>query len=136
MSDSNQPAATTIGAAANFNGTAWVTLLTQAGNSTDCVIGSVTFEPGARNSWHSHPAGQVLIATAGEGFCQFKGQPAQLLHPGDAVIIAPGAVHWHGATATSLFTHLAVGPNSSQGVANWLDPVTDAEYQAAGRETM
>jgi quercetin dioxygenase-like cupin family protein len=120
------------GPAENFKGgTAWVTLLTQPGNPTDCVIGSVTFEPGCRNSWHSHPAGQILIATDGAGYYQEKGQPAQLMLPGDTIAIAPGVVHWHGATATSTFTHLAVGPNTSKGVADWGEPVTDEEYQAA-----
>ena len=105
-------AATSKGSAEYFKGVIWITLLTQPGNPTDCVVASVTFEPGARNSWHSHPAGQILIATAGAGYYQEKGQPAQLMHPGDTVAIAPGVVHWHGATTTSIFTHLAVGPNS------------------------
>ncbi|MBO2012200.1 cupin domain-containing protein [Hymenobacter negativus] len=134
MSESTKNTAiptTTKAATEHFVGTAWVSLLTQPGNPTDCVVGSVTFEPGARNSWHSHPAGQILIATEGAGYYQEKGRPAQLLRPGDTVTIAPGVVHWHGATATSLFTHLAIGPNSSQGVADWGTPVTDAEYQAA-----
>jgi quercetin dioxygenase-like cupin family protein len=124
-------AETSRGSAQNFNGTAWVKLLTQPGNPTDCVVGDVTFEPGARNNWHSHPAGQVLVVTAGAGFYQEKGQPARLLRPGDTVCIAPGVVHWHGATATSLFTHLAIGPNSSKGAADWGVAVTDEEYQAA-----
>ena len=127
----NAPAGTQQGAAENFHGVAWVTLLTQPGNPTDCVVGDVTFEPGARNNWHSHPAGQILVVTAGMGYYQQQGQPAQLLRPGDAVSIAPGVVHWHGATTTSLFTHLAIGPNSSQGMADWGAPVTDEEYQAA-----
>jgi quercetin dioxygenase-like cupin family protein len=134
MSDQPQNTAiptTTKAAAEHFVGTAWVTLLTQPGNPTDCVVGNVTFEPGARNSWHSHPAGQVLIITDGAGYYQQQGQPAQLLRAGDAVTIGPGVVHWHGATATSLFTHLAIGPNSSQGAADWGIPVTDEEYQAA-----
>lgn len=133
MSDqAKKPAAeASKGPAEHFIGTAWVTLLTQPGNPTDCVVGDVTFEPGCRNSWHSHPAGQILVATAGAGYYQEKGKPAQLMRPGDAVAIAPGVVHWHGATATSLFTHLAIGPNSSQGVADWGAPVTDEEYRAA-----
>jgi quercetin dioxygenase-like cupin family protein len=122
---------TSKGQAENFKGTAWVTLLTQPGNPTDCVVASVTFEPGTRNSWHSHPAGQILVATDGAGYFQEQGKPAQLMRPGDAVTIAPGVVHWHGATATSIFTHLAIGPNSSQGAADWLAPVSDEEYQAA-----
>lgn len=106
-------------------------MLVKPDTPTDCSVGDVTFEPGARNNWHSHPAGQVLVATAGAGYYQEKGQPAQLMRPGDAVSIAPGVVHWHGATATSLFTHYAINPNASQGVADWGAPVTDEEYQAA-----
>lgn len=120
------------GPAEYFTGAAWVTM--RAGdNPTDCTVGDVTFEPGCRNSWHSHPAGQILVVTAGRGYYQEKGQPAQLLRAGDAVSIAPGVVHWHGATANSIFTHLAINPNVKQGVADWLQPVTDEEYQAAHR---
>lgn len=117
--------------AAHFVGLAWVTILAGPDNPTDCTVGNVTFAPGARNSWHSHPAGQILVVTGGAGYYQEKGQPARLLRPGDTVSIGPGVVHWHGAAADSLFTHLAIGPNSSQGVAEWLEPVTDDEYQAA-----
>jgi quercetin dioxygenase-like cupin family protein len=117
--------------AEHFVGTAWVQMLVAAPNPTDCTVGSVTFEPGARNSWHSHPSGQILVVTAGCGYYQEQGQPAQLLRPGDAVRIAPGVVHWHGATADSLFTHLAIGPNASKGAADWLAPVTEEEYRAA-----
>jgi quercetin dioxygenase-like cupin family protein len=127
----NALAATTRGSAEYFRGVTWITLLTQPGNPTDCVVASVTFEPGARNNWHSHPAGQILIATDGAGYYQEKGLPARLMRPGDTVAIAPGVVHWHGATATSIFTHLAIGPNSSKGAADWGTPVTDEEYQAA-----
>jgi len=123
-------AGTKRGPAEYFSGTARVTMLA-ADNPTDCTVGDVTFEPGCRNNWHSHPAGQILVVTAGAGYYQEKGQPARLLHPGDTVSIAPGVVHWHGATATSLFTHLAINPNAKQGVSDWLQPVTDEEYQAA-----
>lgn len=125
------PAKTSQGPAEYFAGKAWVTMLAPAGNPTDCTVASVTFEPGCRNNWHSHPAGQVLVVTEGAGYYQQQGQPARLLRAGEAVAIAPGVVHWHGATATSLFTHLAIGPNTSQGAADWGVPVTDAEYHAA-----
>ena len=119
------------GPAENFIGTAWVTMVVKPSDATDCSVGNVTFEPGCRNNWHSHPAGQILVVTAGAGYYQEKGKPAQLLRAGDAVNIAPGVVHWHGATATSLFTHYAINPNASKGVADWGAPVTDEEYQAA-----
>jgi quercetin dioxygenase-like cupin family protein len=118
-------------AAENFTGVVFATILAPAGNPTDCVVGDVTFEPGARNNWHSHPAGQLLVVTNGAGFYQEQGQTARLLRPGDVVSIAPGVVHWHGATATSLFSHYAINPNASQGMADWGVPVSDEEYQAA-----
>lgn len=124
------PARTNQGPTEYFTGTAWVTMVAGS-NPTDCTIGDVTFEPGCRNNWHSHPAGQILVVTSGQGYYQEKGQPARLLRVGDAVSIAPGVVHWHGATADNLFTHLAINPNVSQGVADWLQPVTKEEYQAA-----
>ncbi|MCC3151611.1 cupin domain-containing protein [Hymenobacter sp. BT770] len=124
------PAGTKRGPADYFTGTAWVTMLAGE-NPTDCTVGDVTFEPGVRNNWHSHPAGQILVVTAGVGYYQEKGQPARRLRAGDAVSIAPGVVHWHGAAPDSLFTHLAINPNVSKGVANWLEPVTDEEYRAA-----
>ena len=134
MSDSPNtaanPAGTRRGPAEYFSGTAWVTMLAGE-NPTDCTVGDVTFEPGCRNNWHSHPTGQILVVTVGQGYYQEKGRHAQLLRASDTVSIAPGVVHWHGATADSLFTHLAINPNASQGVANWLQPVTDEEYRAA-----
>jgi quercetin dioxygenase-like cupin family protein len=90
MSDSpnsaSAPAGTKRGPVENFTGTAWVTMIAGP-NPTDCTVGDVTFEPGARNNWHSHSAGQLLVVTAGRGYYQEKGQPARLLRVGDAVSI-------------------------------------------------
>ncbi|OON65390.1 cupin domain-containing protein [Hymenobacter sp. CRA2] len=130
VNNAQTTAGTKRGPAEYFTGTAWVTMLVGE-NPTNCTVGDVTFEPGARNNWHSHPAGQLLVVTAGRGYYQEKGQPARLLRAGDAVSIAPGVVHWHGAAPDSLFTHLAINPNVGQGVADWLAPVTDEEYRAA-----
>jgi quercetin dioxygenase-like cupin family protein len=127
---SQAPATTKRAPADYFTGTAWITMLAGE-NPTDCTVTDVTFEPGARNNWHSHPAGQILVVTAGTGYYQEKGEPAQRLQAGDTVSIAPTVVHWHGATADSIFTHLAINPNVSQGAANWLEPVTDEQYRAA-----
>jgi len=86
------------------------------------------FEAGARNNWHTHPAGQILICTEGRGSYQEKGKPIQTLHAGDVVKILPGVEHWHGASPTSSFTHIAININPEKGVVNWLKPVTDEEY--------
>lgn len=112
----------------NFNGTAWLQMLVTNAEDFDCTIGNVTFEPGCRNSWHSHPGGQILLCTSGEGYYQEKGKAARLLHAGDVVEILPNVVHWHGATPDSEFTHIAIGTKTSAGAAVWLEPVTDEEY--------
>ena len=114
--------------ASYFTGTAWVKALVPPDNALHCSIGNVIFEPGTRNNWHTHPGGQILICTAGTGYYQEKGKPIQLLHEGDVVQILPGVVHWHGASPESEFTHIAINPNTQQGVVNWLQPVTDEEY--------
>lgn len=112
----------------NFTGDAWLEMLVTKADSMDCTVGNVTFAPGVRNSWHSHPGGQILLCTSGEGRYQEKGKPVQVLRPGDVVKIAPNVVHWHGAAPDSKFTHIAVGPQQSKGGAVWLEPVTDEEY--------
>ena len=93
-------------------------------------MANVTFEPGCRNSWHSHKAGQLLIATAGIGYYQEKGQPARRLFPGDIVEIAPDVEHWHGAAPDSVFAHISITANA----AVWLSPVSDAQYREATTE--
>lgn len=112
----------------NFTGEAWLSMLVTKADSMDCTVGNVTFAPGVRNSWHSHPGGQVLLCTSGEGRYQEKGKPVQMLRPGDVVKIAPNVVHWHGAAPDSEFTHIAIGAQQSKGGAVWLEPVTDEEY--------
>lgn len=112
----------------NFTGDAWLEMLVTKADSMDCTVGNVTFAPGVRNSWHSHPGGQILLCTSGEGRYQEKGKLVQVLRPGDVVKIAPNVVHWHGAAPDSEFTHIAVGPQQSKGGAVWLEPVTDEEY--------
>lgn len=112
----------------NFTGEAWLSMFVTKADSMDCTVGNVTFAPGVRNSWHSHPGGQILFCTSGEGRYQEKGKPVQVLRPGDVVKIAPNVVHWHGAAPDSEFTHIAIGPQQSKGGAVWLEPVTDEEY--------
>ena len=92
---------------------------------------SVTFEPGARSAWHTHPLGQTLIVTAGCGVVQCEGEPARLIRPGDVVQCPPGEKHWHGATATTAMTHIAIQEALDGKVVNWLEKVTDEEYESA-----
>jgi quercetin dioxygenase-like cupin family protein len=113
-----------------FTGTVWVKSLVSADDAFHTQVANVVFEPGARNHWHTHPGGQILIATAGRGYYQEKGKPIQLLHPGDVVRILPDVEHWHGAAPDSEFTHLAINTNTQKGVVEWLEPVTDEEYNS------
>jgi quercetin dioxygenase-like cupin family protein len=91
-------------------------------------IGNVTFEPGARTNWHSHPGGQILLVTGGAGYFQEQGGPIQLIRKGDVVEIRPDVVHWHGATPSSELSHVAVVTNALAGNTVWLQPVTEDEY--------
>jgi len=93
-------------------------------------IGNVLFEPGCRNNWHTHPAGQILLVTEGKGFYQERGKPARTIAKGDVIVIPSHVEHWHGARKDSSFTHIAV-TNIIEGIAvNWLNAVTDEEYQS------
>lgn len=89
---------------------------------------NVTFEPRCRNYWHSHPGGQILLVTSGEGYYQEKGQPARLLKAGDVVKIKLDIIHWHGATPDSEFVHIGISTQVSKGAAVWYEPVSDEEY--------
>lgn len=111
-----------------FTGTAWVLPLVPDNNSLNVMVSSAFFEPGARNHWHTHPGGQVLIVTNGTGYYQEKGKSVKLLQKGDVVSILPGIEHWHGAAPGSEFTHLAINPDIHTGIVNWLEPVTEEEY--------
>lgn len=91
---------------------------------------SVTFEPGARTAWHTHPLGQTLIVTSGLGRVQRDGGPVEELRPGDVVWVEPGERHWHGASATTAMTHIALHEVENGKVVDWLEQVTDAEYGA------
>ncbi len=93
---------------------------------------AVTFEPGARTAWHTHPLGQTLIVIAGCGWVQLEGAAAQSIRPGDVVWIAPGERHWHGATATTAMTHIAIQEQLDGKAVDWLEQVSDAQYHSAG----
>ena len=114
----------------HFTGNAYVKILVPLNPAFNTVVVNVVFEPGCRNNWHSHKGGQILLCTVGEGYYQEKGKPVQLLKKGDVVEIMPGIVHWHGATPDSEFTHIAIGPHSGLGAADWMEPVTDEEYDS------
>ena len=89
---------------------------------------TVTFQPGARTNWHTHPLGQLLIVTHGTGWVQAEGKPVQAMKPGDTVWIAPGIRHWHGAARDSAMTHVAVAEAQDGQTVTWLEPVSDADY--------
>ncbi|MDG1169187.1 MAG: cupin domain-containing protein [Sulfitobacter sp.] len=89
---------------------------------------SVTFEPGARTNWHTHPLGQTLVVTAGAGLAQKDGDPIQTLRPGDVIWFEPGEKHWHGAAPDCAITHIALQEQVDGSAADWLEPVTDAQY--------
>jgi quercetin dioxygenase-like cupin family protein len=90
---------------------------------------SVTFEPGARTAWHTHPLGQTLVVTAGCGWVQREGGPVEEIRPGDVVWFSPGEKHWHGATRTTGMTHVAIQEALNGKVVDWMEHVSDAQYQ-------
>ncbi len=90
----------------------------------------VTFEPGARTAWHTHPLGQTLIVTAGCGWAQREGGAIEEIRPGDIIWFPPGEKHWHGATATTAMTHIAIQENLNGKVVDWLEKVSDEQYLA------
>jgi quercetin dioxygenase-like cupin family protein len=96
-----------------------------------CVGGAiVTFEPGARTAWHTHPLGQTLIVTAGCGWVQREGGKVEETHPGDVVWFEPGEKHWHGATATTAMSHIAIAEALNGKAVDWMEKVTGEQYRA------
>ena len=89
----------------------------------------VTFEPGARTAWHTHPLGQTLIVTAGCGWAQREGGPVEEIRPGDVLWFEPGEKHWHGATPTTAMTHIAIQEKLDGKAVDWLEKVSDGQYQ-------
>jgi quercetin dioxygenase-like cupin family protein len=116
-----------------FTGDAWIEMLTTDAANFDAMSYIVTFAPGSRNYWHSHPGGQILYCTSGEGYYQEKGKSIQSLKAGDVVEIKPNVVHWHGATPDKEFVHIGVSTQLSKGAATWYGAVTDEEYNRFGR---
>jgi quercetin dioxygenase-like cupin family protein len=117
------------GPAEYFTGIVRVDPLFSANVPARALGASVTFEPGARTAWHTHPLGQTLIVTAGCGLVQRRGGPIEEIRPGDVVWIPPGEQHWHGATATTAMTHIAVQEQRDGKVVEWLEKVSDEQYR-------
>jgi len=111
-----------------FTGREWIKWLVERDETFNCPIANATFEPGWRTHWHKHPGGQILLVTNGAGYYQEEGKPVRRLQPGDVVKVAPNVKHWHGATASDWISHLAIETNSSSCPVEWLEPVTDKEY--------
>jgi len=111
-----------------FTGTAWIKALVPNDITFNTQIGNVVFEPGARNNWHTHPGGQILIVTDGVGYYQEKGKSIRIIRKGEVITIPPDVEHWHGASSDSEFTHIAINTNTQKGIVVWLQRVTDEEY--------
>ena len=119
----------TRGAAEWFTGTVRIDPLFTAPSPARVAGASVTFEPGARTAWHTHPLGQTLIVTSGLGWVQREGGPVEEIRPGDVVWFPPGLKHWHGATATTAMTHIAIQEHLDGKTVDWMEHVTDEQYR-------
>jgi len=117
--------------AENFTGTARVEMLFEALDPSDASGGSVTFEPGARTAWHSHPRGQILIVMAGTGRVQRWGGPIEEIRAGDVVRIPAGQKHWHGASPQASMTHIAITERRDGTTVQWMEKVSDEQYNGA-----
>ncbi len=124
----SQPSAK--GPAENFTGTVRVDPLFSANAPARTSGASVTFEPGARSAWHTHPLGQTLVVTAGVGRVQRWGGPIEEIRPGDVVWTPPGVKHWHGASATAAMPHIALQESLDGKAVEWMEPVSDAQYRS------
>jgi quercetin dioxygenase-like cupin family protein len=112
-----------------FTGNVRIETLHQADAPARVSVASVTFEPGARTAWHSHPLGQTLVVTSGRGRVQNWGKQMEEIHPGDVVWTAPDEKHWHGAAPTSTMTHISIVEQLDGKSADWMEHVSDEQYQ-------
>ena len=112
-----------------FTGSVRIDALMDAPEPARVAGAQVTFEPGARTAWHTHPLGQTLIVTAGCGWAQREGGPVEEIRPGDVVWFSPGEKHWHGATPTTAMTHIAIQEKLDGKVVEWMEKVADEQYQ-------
>jgi len=111
-----------------FTGNVRIDPLVDAPEPAPILAASVTFEPGARTAWHTHPLGQTLIVTSGCGWTQCWGEPKVEIHPGDVIWCPPGKKHWHGATATTAMTHIAIVEKLDGKSVDWMEKVSDEQY--------
>jgi quercetin dioxygenase-like cupin family protein len=123
----------TRGPADWFTGSVRIDPLFQPNPPARVAGASVTFGPGARTAWHTHPLGQTLIVTSGLGWAQREGGPIEEIRPGDVVWFPPGEKHWHGATPTTAMTHVAIQEALDGKVVNWMEKVSDEQYQQTQR---
>jgi quercetin dioxygenase-like cupin family protein len=112
-----------------FTGTVRIDPMFQVGDPIRFSGGQVTFEPGARTMWHTHPLGQTLIVTSGLGWVQCEGGPTEEIRPGDVIWFSPGEKHWHGATATTAMTHIAITESLNGKNVDWMEKVSDEQYR-------
>ncbi|MEH1986666.1 MULTISPECIES: (R)-mandelonitrile lyase [unclassified Nostoc] len=124
----SQPSAK--GAAEYFTGTVRIDPLFEAHDPARTLGASVTFEPGARTAWHTHPLGQTLIVTAGCGLAQRWGGAIEQIRPGDTIWFSPGEKHWHGATSTTAMTHIAIQEQLDGKTVDWMEKVSDKQYSS------
>jgi quercetin dioxygenase-like cupin family protein len=120
------------GPADYFTGTVRLDPLFQREEPARVAGAHVTFEPGARTAWHTHPLGQTLIVTSGAGLAQREGGPIEQIRPGDVVWFPPGEKHWHGASPNTAMTHIAIQESLNGKTVDWMEKVTDAQYQPTG----
>lgn len=112
-----------------FTGAAYNYNLLPPDSIYSSLVGNVYFEPGARSNWHTHPGGQILIITSGVGYHQIEGQPIEVMHKGDVVTCPPNVRHWHGASPDQGLQQMYIVPNIEKGIVEWMEPVTDEQYQ-------
>ena len=118
------------GPSGNFTGKAYNFGLVPSDSIFNTLVGNVYFEAGARSNWHTHPGGQILIITDGEGYHQIEGQPRQTIKKGDVVKCPPNVRHWHGATERSSLSQMYIVPNTEKGIVEWQESVNDAQYKS------
>jgi quercetin dioxygenase-like cupin family protein len=123
------------GPAEYFTGTVRIDPLFQSPDPARANGASVTFEPGARTAWHTHPLGQTLIVTAGCGRAQRRDGPIEEIRPGDVIWFAPGERHWHGASPTTAMTHIAIQERLDGKAVEWMEKVSDEQYDGRSRES-